>query len=248
MPTQSYATQLWPVTIQNIVSLIVGGQIILNPIDHSATVLSEHTFADDVHGAIRAMVQAGTVIKVAGGSSLPNMMNFQSDGLEAVLANELVTQYTDKYAWGMDFGIDDSHLIFDKPVKISMPVDASDNTIISLKVKHAGSAWEKSVSLDPTATCNPDGTITNPSALTKVVDGAVEFYTCGASSFAAVMGFDVCNDPALNISVAECEALADFFVATDGMNWVDNSNWWVNNDVSTWYWITVANNHVQTIW
>ncbi|MFD2727755.1 T9SS type A sorting domain-containing protein [Hyunsoonleella rubra] len=53
----------------------------------------------------------------------------------------------------------------------------------------------------------------------------------------------------LNAQVPQIErdALVAFYNATYGANWTNNTNWNTSNPVSTWYGITVENNHVTQI-
>ena len=53
-------------------------------------------------------------------------------------------------------------------------------------------------------------------------------------SFAAP--FD-CNTVA-DVSIGECEALRALYDATDGENWLDNSNWDTSPAACTWYGVT----------
>lgn len=49
----------------------------------------------------------------------------------------------------------------------------------------------------------------------------------------------------------ECEALVDFYNATDGDNWTNNTNWLQNSDVSTRFGVLLLNtgstNHVRAL-
>lgn len=86
-----------------------------------------------------------------------------------------------------EFGIPGTHLIFSKPVLLSIATpDISDGTIVDLIVHHAGDIdfGTSGLSTDPGSACNPDGTATIPGNVTTVEGGRVEFYTCGASTFA----------------------------------------------------------------
>ncbi len=43
-----------------------------------------------------------------------------------------------------------------------------------------------------------------------------------------------CDHYQLTTTYDECQALEDFYIATDGGNWTTNTNWLTNPDISTW--------------
>jgi len=49
------------------------------------------------------------------------------------------------------------------------------------------------------------------------------------------------------IPTAECQALVTFYEATDGPNWVDNTGWLETTTPCTWYGLTCAASHVDTL-
>jgi hypothetical protein len=49
------------------------------------------------------------------------------------------------------------------------------------------------------------------------------------------------------IPTAECQALVTFYEATDGPNWVDNTGWLETTTPCSWYGLTCAGSHVDTL-
>ncbi len=83
-----------------------------------------------------------------------------------------------------EFGIPGEHLVFSKPVKMIIPMDMPDGKTFEIKVQHEGEGVStKGITQNPDATCNADGTSSDEDNTVTVRDGAVEFYTCGASLF-----------------------------------------------------------------
>jgi hypothetical protein len=86
-----------------------------------------------------------------------------------------------------EFGIRDTHLIFSTPVKLSIDArDIPDGTTVDLLVKHASDTGfnTKGLMTYSSGSCLPDGSASHPATRGVVVGGKVEFYTCGASTFA----------------------------------------------------------------
>jgi Leucine-rich repeat (LRR) protein len=55
-----------------------------------------------------------------------------------------------------------------------------------------------------------------------------------------------CDDVTV-VPVSECEALVDLYLSTNGAAWLKKNNWLISLDVSTWFGITVTNQHVSVI-
>ena len=80
-----------------------------------------------------------------------------------------------------EFGFADQHVIFSKPVKITIDVSSMvAEEGVRLLVKHQGDLEfsNHGLSMDPTALCLADGSTTRPGNITKAVNGKVVFYTC----------------------------------------------------------------------
>ena len=86
-----------------------------------------------------------------------------------------------------EFGIPENHLIFSKPVYLSVDAgDIPDGSWVDLLVLHAGDVDYNTSGLmiDPDGECFPDGTASKPASRAQVAGSQVAFYTCGASTFA----------------------------------------------------------------
>lgn len=86
-----------------------------------------------------------------------------------------------------EFGIPDNHLIFSKPVLLSVDAgDIPDGSWVDLLVYHASDTDYNTTGLmtDAAGECLPDGTATRPAQKAQVANSKVSFYTCGASTFA----------------------------------------------------------------
>jgi hypothetical protein len=93
---------------------------------------------------------------------------------------------TEAQVEGFEFGLSGSHLIFSKPVTLSMDTpNMSDGVTVDLMTMHEGDTdfhtWGLSVS--PSTLCNSDGMASIPGSQAVVKNGKVTFYTCGASLF-----------------------------------------------------------------
>jgi hypothetical protein len=86
-----------------------------------------------------------------------------------------------------EFGIPGNHLIFSRPVRLSVATpDIPDGELVDLRVHHTGDAEYNTSGLmvDPDGECLPDGTASRPASRAEVIGSQVSFYTCGASTFA----------------------------------------------------------------
>ncbi len=83
-----------------------------------------------------------------------------------------------------EFGIPGEHLVFSKPVKMTIAVDMADGEVFVVKAYHEGEGIStKGITQNPDAQCRADGSSTDEDNKVTVRDGAVTFYTCGASIF-----------------------------------------------------------------
>jgi hypothetical protein len=83
------------------------------------------------------------------------------------------------------FGVDGQHLLFSKPVQITMATLLEDGSAVDISVKHE---WdinfnEQWLTTDPNATCDENWETNLPSNKVLVQDNKITFYTCGASIF-----------------------------------------------------------------
>lgn len=54
-------------------------------------------------------------------------------------------------------------------------------------------------------------------------------------------------DDVIDVPVSECQALVDLYESTNGVEWIDITNWLISARVDDWYGITVFENHVTII-
>ncbi len=123
-----------------------------------------------------------------------------------------------------EFGIPGNHLIFSKPVLLSIDAwNIPDGSWVDLLVLHT---WDtdyntSGLMTDWNGECLPDGTASNPANRAKVVGSQVSFYTCGASTFA--LGYV----PARDLPSSTVWTLAP---TTDNkiiIGWAFTTVWWV---------------------
>lgn len=79
----------------------------------------------------------------------------------------------------------DTHLVFSKPIKIEIPTpELIEGESVYIYVQHAGdsSYSVQGITMNPDATCI-DGISSYEENAAIVTNGAVTFYTCGASAF-----------------------------------------------------------------
>ncbi len=76
--------------------------------------------------------------------------------------------------------------MFSQPVELRLPVDGAEGMVVDIMVQHAADPafTHKGLTLDPTATCMPDGSVDTVWEKRPVIeDGFVTVYTCSASTF-----------------------------------------------------------------
>ncbi len=122
-----------------------------------------------------------------------------------VFAGEAVKFEVDE-SKNFEFGIPGEHLIFSKPVKVTMDADFRDGTFLDILVKHAGDTDYNTSGLttDPNARCNTDGSTDAPSAMATVKGGKISFYTCGASSYTMNTTGGVAGSNDLRLVIGDC--------------------------------------------
>ncbi len=123
-----------------------------------------------------------------------------------------------------EFGIPGNHLIFSKPVLLSLDAgDIPDDSWVDLLVLHAwdtdyNTSW---LMTDSNGECLPDWTATKPASRAKVIGSKISFYTCGASTFA--LGYVPARDLPNN-TVWTLAPTADNKVI---IGWAFTTVWWV---------------------
>lgn len=106
-----------------------------------------------------------------------------------------------------EFGIPGTHLIFSKPVEISIYTpNYSDGIILDIAALHAGNSTfnTSGLSTSPNTSCNPDGTATIPGSSVAVKNGKATFYTCGASSFTMNPSGGTAGSNDLRLIIGDC--------------------------------------------
>lgn len=150
-------------------------------------------------GMITADITPGTLITSASGGvidasqigiSLLDTSKKQKakNEFEKKIKNRFVLQKarTEARVEGFEFGLSGSHLIFSKPVALTIQTpNMSDGIIVDLLTLHEGNSTfnTSGLSVNTSTTCNPDGTASLPGSQAIVKNGKITFYTCGASSF-----------------------------------------------------------------
>lgn len=77
-------------------------------------------------------------------------------------------------------------------------------------------------------------------SFTHTISGLISGTTLYVRAFAVVGGFTYYgNEIVFTTPTKDYEVLAAIYAATDGANWTNNTNWLQNNDLSTWYGVTV---------
>ena len=115
---------------------------------------------------------------------------------------------------GFEFGIPSSHLIFSKPVAITIETpNTSDGIQFDLLTLHAGDKNfnTSGLSVDETTLCNTDGSASIPGSKAIVKNGKITFYTCGASSFTMnpVGGTTTSND--IKLIIGDCGQIQVYY-------------------------------------
>lgn len=87
--------------------------------------------------------------------------------------------------YGFEFGIPGTHLVFSKPIQMEMDVSAPEWSLYEILVKHEGNEKYnmQGLSVKDGGSCDTQGNHSLPGNYTKVKNGKVIFYTCGASRY-----------------------------------------------------------------
>lgn len=164
---------------------------------------------------------------LAAGTTITSTMK-QSLTIKDLIVQPLTTQpegFGWALIWGLELGSPDDHLIFSHPVQITIPVDSQyEWQTLQVFVHHHGDEDFGTIGLatDPNAQCLEDGTTSQASNLVPVIDGAVTFYTCGASTFILDPDTDSTDEATLWL-----KADAWTNCTTDGcdISWWDEQSW-----------------------
>lgn len=131
---------------------------------------------NDERGSLYARVHKNTRVSRYSGGAIDyrQLTLHQSDASQFQIEGDV---------HAFEFGIKDQHLIFSKPIELSINVDYPDGTPVSIYAKHAGQELGQSgLTQDFLASCS-DGISSNESNQAIVQNGKVSFATCGASLF-----------------------------------------------------------------
>lgn len=106
-----------------------------------------------------------------------------------------------------EFGIPGTHLIFSKPVEITLSVpNFSDGILVDIATLHEGDTDFNTTGLSSSAStaCNADGTASIPGSTVTVKNGKVTFYTCGASSFTMNPSGGTAGSNDIRVIIGDC--------------------------------------------
>ena len=130
-------------------------------------------------GDLSAYIPAGLIIKTADQEDF----NVSSLKIQELSWNN-ISWYNDTF----QFWISWQHLIFSKPIKLTiLTPQYQTGEEINLLVQHEWQDWNTLwLTNNATAVCNNDGSVNLEDQINKTIvnNGTIEFYTCGASSFA----------------------------------------------------------------
>ncbi len=92
------------------------------------------------------------------------------------------------------FGIPGQHLIFSKPLEVSLYSDQPEGTLVEIQANHANQ-WrsKEGISIDGITECN-SWVASLPGTISRVTNSIVTFYICGASVFALTYTGGANND------------------------------------------------------
>jgi hypothetical protein len=105
-----------------------------------------------------------------------------------------------------EFGIPGTHLVFSRPVTLSIATPGySDGIIVDLATLHAWDTGFNTLGLSTSSDtlCSTDGSASKPGSQGIVKGGKVIFYTCGASSFTMNVVGGVANSNDLKIIIGD---------------------------------------------
>jgi hypothetical protein len=130
---------------------------------------------------IIATVSSGTVV-LAKDSSIDDPNSFS---IGEPTSYDLAGIDKSKIVESFNFGMLGEDIVFSKPVKIELVVGIAEWKLIDLQVRHGNDIdfTRRWLTLNPSATCDPEGNVSIPMTDLYVKWGKVIFYTCGASTF-----------------------------------------------------------------
>ena len=128
-----------------------------------------------------------TEIKTRNGLSF-DFSNFRIEETSSTWVNAIWTEIiygVQSNKWSINIWIDWENLVFTKPVKLEMPIEALNSSFVTIYAKHNGdtnfgSFW---LTNNPNATCNADWSSSPSSVLASVSWAYATIYTCSASVF-----------------------------------------------------------------
>lgn len=113
-----------------------------------------------------------------------------------------------------EFGIPGEHLIFSKPVKISIDTPYyTDGIVVDIATLHAGDTNFNTSGLsdNPDTLCNSDGTASIPGSTAVIKNGKAIFYTCGASSFTMNPTGGTTGSNDLKLVIGDCAQIQIYY-------------------------------------
>lgn len=203
-----------------------------------------------VRGNISVKVATGTIIQSANGriidSSLidiSDLSNTKTEKARSIYQGKIKQTgskrkgTTQAQMEGFEFGLSGTHLLFSKPVMISIDTpNMTDGIVVDLLTLHEGdtSFNTSGLSVDPNTSCNSDGTASIPDSQVTVKNGKVTFYTCGASSFTmnTVGGTASSND--LKLIIGDCAQIQVYYKGNKNIYNSDPAATGCNTTTSAW--------------
>ncbi len=160
--------------------------------------IAEFTLAEDTYTAtdnvtigtfdeeksFSAIIPSGTEIVSSDGSAF-DIADLTFTNPDQASKNELGVYSNGKVYETIQFGIDGVTLIFSEPVKLRIPVDASNGTDVLVKRKGSDDIWTTRGLTVEDGTCDEEGIATPENSEYTVQNGVIEIYTCMASDFTA---------------------------------------------------------------
>ena len=134
------------------------------------------------------------------------------------------TEQTDREEF--HFGIPWQHLIFTKPLEVTIDSNQWEGTLVDLSADH-GEWWSKAwISISSSTECS-GGIASEPWTITKVQNGKVTFFICWASTFALtyVGGANFANFADASIAPGFIDKTVTF------ASWVQFATWSIISDV-----------------
>jgi hypothetical protein len=171
--------------------------------------------------------QQGTEITTGSGETIDTtriwfqMMSEQKKSIAKAKYEKKMKNRWNKKKWltqaqveGFEFGLPGVHLIFSKPVKITINTpNMSDGVVLDLLTMHEGDSdfhtgW---LSISPDTLCSIDGTASKPGSQAIVKNGKVVFYTCGASLFTMNPTWGTAGSNDLKMLIGDCAQVQIYY-------------------------------------